>query len=161
MTNKSIKQKKPQRSQIIDITSPTTRLLPHLSPTYERRYRKFCKEYLNNGFNASKAYQDTYKQKDKDNAKVSAANLLTNINCVKVMVDELRKIGVDEYCSKEFIVQKCTEKLKNIKNEANMVRILELMSKIGHLTKDGQVQVAIFSDVEQAERAILKRRGLE
>jgi len=132
----------------------------NIPKTIERRYRKFCREYLNNGFNATQAYMDLYKQKDRNCAKVSGSNLLTNINCVKVMVEELRKIGVDEYCSKEFIVQKCYEKLKNCKNEANMVRILELLSKIGHLTKDGQQNIAVFKDVEDQEAVILRRRGL-
>jgi len=124
----------------------------------DRRYRRFVKEYINNGFNASDAYSKAYKIKKSPETAQCGHRLLININCVKILCEELRKMGVDDYIGKEYIVDKAIDLLTTAKQESTRARVLELLSKVGGLTKEQQSTINVYSNLDSKKDDILLKR---
>lgn len=137
-----------------------------ISDTIVRRYRAFAREYCQNGFNATQAYIKAYKIKDAEDkgkqpyftAKSDSNQLLTNLYFNKILVEELKKAGMGEYLTKEWIVNKSRELFDSAKKEATKGRMLELLSRIGDLYRDNTSQVSIFQGLETKEKDIVNRR---
>ena len=115
------------------------------------RYTAFVKEYIANGFNATRAYMDSYKIKDRHVASAASGRLLCNVRCIEILCDELAKTDIVNKLNAEFIYVEALKLFRSAKSEQTKARIIELLSKIKGLTKEQLTQnVAIFSDIEQA-----------
>ena len=120
------------------------------------KYRLFVIEYINNGFNGSEAYSKVYVVPKNHSAESMASKLLSKLEVFKIYQEELHKIGYD--VESEYILREIVNLFKTGKKEATKSRMLELLSKIKAMYKEGTQTVAIFNDLRSREKDIGKKR---
>lgn len=126
-----------------------------LSRTTYLRYSRFIKEYIKNGFNGTQAYKTVYKSpKDDKTCQVEASRLLSIPMVHNILCDELK--GIDLGITEEWIKLEIKELLRNAKLEATKSRMLELLAKIGGITKETGQNIAIFNTPDE-ERIVHNR----
>ena len=122
------------------------------------RYKTFINNYINNGFNATQAYKDTYKVTEQHSAETCGSRLLSNVTVIKLLCEELRRKELD--INEEYIIQKVLSIVNDKKcQKRDILRGLELLSRIkGYLKPDIQQNVAVFNEAKVQEDKILKKR---
>lgn len=82
--------------------------------------KKFCEEYVANGYNGTKAYKTVYNQKDDNTAAVAAHKLLRSSNVIekiKEIEGDYRIIGHKLGIDKKLILNR----LKDLLNAKKQV----------------------------------------
>ncbi len=124
----------------------------------DKRYEAFVREYINNGFNGTKAYMEVYKVKETS-ARSSSSQLLANINIKKELSKQLSEIGLDEYISREMVINNIETLLTTTPNDNVRARLIELQAKIsGLLKEDTTINFGVFNGVEKAVDDIYLKR---
>ena len=126
----------------------------------DKRYEAFVHEYINNGFNATKAYMEVYKVKETS-ARSSSSQLLANINIKKELSKQLGKLGLEEYISREMVINDIQQLIDTTPNPNVKARMVELKAKIaGMLQSDTTINVGVFAGVEKQVDDIYLKRGV-
>ena len=118
------------------------------------KYNLFIKEYINNGFIASRAYAKIYKVPLNHSAESMGSALLRNIEVLKIYCRELAALGLD--ISEEYIIREALEILQGEKTQnKDKMRVLELLSRIkGYMKPDSTTKVSIYQSLEDRKQAL-------
>lgn len=124
------------------------------------RYRAFAKAYIDNGFNATDAYAQSYKCANRESARRSASRLLTNVRVIACICEELR--NVDLKVDKKFIQTRLLDLVFNAKRDSDKLGALKLLAQLEALLKDTAAQnIAVFSDLDKKRLEEVARKRLE
>ena len=130
----------------------------NISVTLFNRYKSFILEYIDNGFNGTRAYAKAYKRKPDDTARAEAPTLLAKPCVVRILCDELAKTGID--FSVEYIYERVHSIIADKKTKpGDRLRALELIARMkGYMKPDSTQSVAIFTGLDAKEKAIIANR---
>ncbi len=122
------------------------------------KYKTLIKHYINT-FNQTLAYKEVWNPSNHNVAKTEASRIFAKPIVIELLVLELRKLNiVDNWLSKEYIANESIDLLHNTKQDNIKARVLEHMAKIGGLTNDNTVNIAVVNDLNQSTRDKIKAR---
>lgn len=115
------------------------------------RHQTFLSEYVQNGFNASKAYRDVYLTEDEGVSRACASRLLTNENIQKALAELVNKI------TPEYVLSLISSIAMDGKRDSDRLRAMELLGKYHALFKDTTQNLNIHAITSDDLEGLRKR----
>jgi phage terminase small subunit len=123
------------------------------------KHKSFCDEYINNGFNGTKAYLAVYKSvKSEDAARTNASKLLAKANIKAYVEQKQKELRQKAEIDRDYILEEYKQLLESckiegldgegtIKDRTNWSRALAQLSKL--LGLDAPDKTEITHKLEQ------------
>lgn len=116
------------------------------------RHQTFLSEYVQNGFNASKAYQAVYEDSSEDAARKSASRLMTREDIQKALAERVQAISPDYVLSE---IQSIGDKAIR---PSDKLRAMELLGKYHALFKETNQNLNLNAQLTADELQAIRQK---